>query len=156
MERKKSPRAFSLGLSFILLLTVRPAGATLGEKAAAVVSGRKVLAAGRAATMVQMAYTVEEIRSAAVTVRKYISPGGVVFAIAWRGFIHPDLTPLLGSYAGEYEAALKQTRRLPGLRRLQVKANRVVVEKWGQMRNLQGRAYLPALLPAGVNIDEIK
>ena len=34
--------------------------------------------------------------------------------------------------------------------------DRVVVEKWGHMRNLQGRAYAPALLPPGVSSDEIR
>jgi len=37
-----------------------------------------------------------------------------------------------------------------------VRTDRVVVEKWGNMRNLQGRAYAPALIPPGVSIDEIK
>jgi hypothetical protein len=37
-----------------------------------------------------------------------------------------------------------------------LKANNVVVEKWGHMRNLQGRAYAPALMPQGVSVDEIR
>ena len=46
--------------------------------------------------------------------------------------------------------------REPGRRNQKVETNRIVVEKWGHMRNLQGRAYVPALIPAGVSIDEIK
>lgn len=84
-------------------------------------------------------YTVHEIESDASSVREYMAPSGVVFGIAWNGLIHPDLTPLLGSYAVEYRAALKQTPRKPGRRRHQVKSERVIVEKWGHMRNLQGR-----------------
>ena len=68
----------------------------------------------------------------------------------------PDLTPLLGSYAGEYQEALGRTARKYGERHLQVKAAHVVVQKWGHMRNLQGRAYAPDLVPAGVTVDEIR
>ena len=45
---------------------------------------------------------------------------------------------------------------VPGHRRLYIRTDRVVVEKWGQMRALQGRAYLPAMIPPGVSLEEIK
>ena len=72
------------------------------------------------------------------------------------GGLVPDLTLLLGSYTGEYQAAVKQTPRKHGRRFSQVRTDRIVVEKWGHMRNLQGRAYAPELIPSGVSIDEIK
>jgi len=31
-----------------------------------------------------------------------------------------------------------------------------VVETWGHMRAMRGRAYVPALVPAGVALDEIR
>ncbi|MBF0539787.1 MAG: DUF2844 domain-containing protein, partial [Nitrospirae bacterium] len=89
-------------------------------------------------------------------VREYISPAGIVFGIAWNGLSHPDLKQLLGCYSGEYEKTLQQTPRKHGIRRIQIKTDRTVVEKWGHMRNLKGRAYVPDLIPSGVNIDEIK
>jgi len=106
--------------------------------------------------MARGGYTVQEIESASVAIREYISPSGIVFGIAWNGLIHPDLTQLLGSYAKEYKKALQQTPRRLGQRHLQVKTSRVVVEKWGHMRNLQGRAYAPALIPPGVSANEIR
>jgi hypothetical protein len=66
------------------------------------------------------------------------------------------LSPLLGSYAGEYDDAVRHAQRKPGRRHVQIKTDRIVVEKWGHMRNLQGRAYAADLIPPGVNIDEIK
>lgn len=144
------------GLSFASLMVCRTAHATLGEPAESVTSDRKALSAVRGATTVHSGYTIQEVRSDSVTVREYISPSGIVFGIAWNGLIHPDLAPLLGSYAGEYEEALKHTPRQRGRRSSTIKGARVVVEKWGQMRNLQGRAYAPALMPPGVTIDEIK
>jgi hypothetical protein len=51
---------------------------------------------------------------------------------------------------------MTHAHRQPGRRHVTVKTDSVVVEKWGHMRNLQGRAYAPALIPKGVNVDEIK
>jgi hypothetical protein len=130
--------------------------ATLGESTDSVKSDREALSAVRSSITVRNGYTVHEIESDSTIVREYVSPSGVVFAIAWNGLVHPDLKQLLGSYAGEYYNALQQTPRQPDRRRLRVKSAEVVVEKWGHMRNLQGRAYLPALIPPGVSIDEIE
>ena len=88
--------------------------------------------------------------------REYVSSSGIVFAVAWNGLRHADLTALLGSYADAYREALQKTPRRPGVRRLSVKTDGVVVEKWGRVRDLRGRAYVPDLFPAGATIDEIK
>ena len=149
--------ALILFLSYLLTLfiTAQRAQATLGESADSVASDLKTFEAARGTTMIRNGYTVQEIASDSVRVREYVSTSGVVFGIAWNGLIHPDLTQLLGSYANEYQEALQQTPRTPGRRSHQVKTDRVIVEKWGHMRNLQGRAYAPALIPPGVSVDEI-
>jgi len=139
-----------------LLVVAKPALAVLGGSVDSVNSDRKALVASRGSVTVHDGYQVQEIGSDAVTIREYISPSGVVFAIAWNGIAVPDLTTLLGSYANDYETALRQTPRKPGRRLRQIKTDQVVVEKWGHMRNLQGRAYTLALIPQGVSIDEIK
>ncbi len=153
-------RIYSLFLVFGLLAaffaTTYRAQATLGESTDSVKSDREALSSVRSTITVLNGYTVHEIESDSTILREYVSPSGVVFAIAWNGLVHPDLTQLLGSYASEYQRALKQTPRQPDRRRLRVKTDRVVVEKWGHMRNLQGRAYVPALIPPGVSIDEIE
>ena len=143
-------------LASLVLSIPRSAQATLGEPAASVESDRKALSAQPRTPTARGSYTVQEVVSDANTVREYVSSSGVVFAVAWNGLTHPDLTPLLGSYVGDYRQALQKTKRTPGRRSLAVKGDRVVVEKWGHMRNLQGRAYVPALIPSGVSIDEIK
>lgn len=129
--------------------------ATLGERADSVDKDRKALAAVKRATTTQANYTVQEVASAGVTVREYVSPSGVVFAVAWNGYTWPDLSVLLGSYHQEYKVAKQQTPRRHGQRQQQIVSGNVVVETWGHMRNLQGRAYVPSLVPAGVNINEI-
>jgi uncharacterized protein DUF2844 len=145
-----------LGLAAPMFSLPQHASATLGGSADSVETDRKVLSAVHRGITARAGYTVHEVTSDANVVREYVSSSGVVFGIAWNGLSHPDLTPLLGSYADEYRQALRQTPHKPGRRSLQVKANRVVVEKWGHMRNLQGRAYDPALIPKGVSVDEIK
>jgi hypothetical protein len=156
MKRTVYVLLVGLDLMAAALGVVQQAGATLGGSADSVTTDRKALSAVRRATAVKPGYTVQEITSDATHVREYVSPGGIVFAIAWNGFMPPDLTPLLGSYAAEYEQALRNTPRQTGVRHQHVQGKRVVVERWGHMRNLQGRAYVPAIVPTGVSLDEIK
>ena len=147
----------SLCLGFVLaILLVQQAQAALGESTDSIESDQKALSAMRRIAKTSTAYTVHEIRSETMTIREYVSPSGVVFGIAWNGLTHPDLTPLLGSYTDEYQKAMSHAHRQPGRRHVTVKTDSVVVEKWGHMRNLQGRTYAPALIPPGVSIDEIK
>src|SRR5512147_2350920 len=141
---------------FAALASAQPLFAALGENVDSVARDRRAMSAAQGATTVRAGYTVQEIVSDSVTVREYISPAGIVFGLAWNGYAPPDLTQLLGSYAREYDDALRKSKRKPGRRHVQIKTNRVVVEKWGHMRNLQGRAYVKALIPQGVSIDEIK
>ncbi|GFE62767.1 DUF2844 domain-containing protein [Geobacter sp. AOG2] len=149
-------RLVCLGILAGVFILARHGEAALGGTAASVTADRTALAAVHRATTTRSAYTVQEYQSDSTTVREYVSSAGVVFAVAWNGRVNPDLTTLLGSYAGEYQAALRKTARKRGLRRQEVQSDQVVVEKWGHMRNLQGRAYSPALIPSGVTIDEIK
>jgi hypothetical protein len=130
--------------------------AALGESADSIASDRQALSAERGNTFSYDGYTVQEIDTTSVAVREYISSSDVVFGIAWNGFIRPDLTQLLGSYANEYQQALRQTPRVRGRRSVRVKTAHIVIEQWGHMRNLHGRAYVPALIPPGVSIDEIR
>jgi len=143
-------------LAAFMLATAQQAQAALGQSIDSVASDRKTLSAVQRATTTRTGYSVQELKSDANLVREYISPSGVVFAIAWNGLSHPDLTPLLGTYVGEYQEALRHAVSQKGKRHSQVKATNVIVEKWGHMRNMQGRAYIPTSIPNGVSIDEIK
>jgi Protein of unknown function (DUF2844) len=156
---KRTYYALVLGLSLLtsVLLAASPAQAVLGEPADSVTSDQNALAAIRSATTTTHPdYIVQQSESDTVTVREYISPAGIVFAVAWNGMINPDLTQLLGTYFADYREARRQMPRKHGRRSQQVKTSRVVVETWGHMRDLHGRAYVPALVPSGVTIDEIK
>jgi len=156
MKGRRYAPLIGLGLLLLFLLSARQTLAALGESVDSVESDRESLTAVRGAMTAHRDYTVHEIKTESTVVREYVSPAGIIFAIAWNGLVHPDLTELLGSYAGEYQDALLQTQREQGRRQLQVKTNRVVVQKWGHIRDLKGRAYAPDLIPPGVSIDAIK
>jgi hypothetical protein len=156
MEQRLLFYAVFLGLGMYIFLTGSIAMAALGECADSVISDRKNFSAVQRAPITRNGYTIQEFQSGANVVREFISPTGVVFAVAWNGLSHPDLTTLLGNYLDEYREALRQTPRERGRRQFKVKTNGVVVEKWGHMRSVHGRAYIPALIPSGVSIDEIK
>ena len=156
MKIKPYALFLSLGLWAAIFLAAQQVQAILGESAASIESDRNVLSAVERAKAVHDAFTVQEIQSGSTTVREYISPSGVVFGVAWNGLMRPDLTQLLGSYANEYREALRRIPHNRGRSRLQVETSRVVVQQWGHMRNLQGRAYVPSLIPLGVSVDEIR
>jgi len=138
------------------LASAQWAHATLGGNAETIASDRKALAAVHRATMPRSGYTVEEMALDSTTVREYVSPAGIVFGIAWNGYVHPDLTQLLGSYSGEYSAALENALRTHGRRSRRLITDNIIVETWGHMRNLRGRAYAPGLVPNDVSVDEIE
>jgi Protein of unknown function (DUF2844) len=102
-------------------------------------------------------YTVHELQSTSgAVVREYASPSGLVFAVAWRGPMLPDMKQLLGSHFEEFrQAAQTQTRH--GVHApLFVQLPDLVVELGGHMRSFVGRAYLPDQLPANVRAEEIR
>ena len=155
MKIKLSVFFIAVGLCIVFSAS-REAQAVLGESADSITSDRKAFSAVQHSQVERSNYTVHEIVTDSTAVREYVSPSGIVFGIAWNGLVHPDLSSLLGAYAGEYREALRQTTRQRGRRHLRVKTDGVIVEKWGHMRNLRGRAYAPALIPQGVRVDEIR
>ena len=69
----------------------------------------------------------------------------------------PDVATLLGTYFKQYTDAANAGAPSPfGLHASSVHASDVTVETAGNMALTWGRAYLPAALPAGVNLSEIK
>ncbi|MGO9015080.1 MAG: DUF2844 domain-containing protein [Dissulfurispiraceae bacterium] len=146
----------ALGLLMVCFASAQRVQAALGGSVDSIESDRKAMSAVNRGVTAGNGYTVQEIYSPSNTVREYVSPSGIVFGIAWNGLVYPDVTQLLGSYTDEYQKALQQTPRQKGSRHLRVKSAGAVVEQWGHMRDLRGRAYAPALIPPGVSIDEIK
>ena len=148
--------ALFICLTLVLLFFTGAAHATLGESISSLESNRAALKAVQKSITTRNTYTVHEDSSDGANVRQYVSSDGIVFAVAWNGVSHPDLASLLGKYYDDYSQVQQKTPRQRGKRHVQVRGSRVIVERWGHMRNLQGRAYAPALLPGEVNLDEIR
>jgi hypothetical protein len=133
-----------------------PAWAALGERADSIAADEAALAAARGQADARPAFRVERLDSPARTVREYVAPSGVVFAVTWEGLSPPDLDAVLGAYAAPVRRALAQGGGHSGRRARRIEADGAVVETWGHMRAMHGRAYVPALVPAGVALDEIR
>jgi hypothetical protein len=103
-------------------------------------------------------FTVEQITTPEGTVvSEYADQGGTVFAVTWRGPKPPDVSALLGTYFKQYSDAANSDAPSPfGLHAASVHASDVTVETAGHMGFMWGRAYLPARMPAGVSMSEIK
>jgi hypothetical protein len=91
-----------------------------------------------------------------VHVREFMTPDGVVFAVAWDGPVPPDLRSLLGTSFAAYARALAALNH-PGLQRsLRIASPDLVVETAGHLRAYRGRAYLPALIPDGTPTEALR
>ena len=149
--------SFGMGLFICVAASSQSCIATLGESVDSIDADRKALLAIRRTTQKNQGYSIHEFEQDGTKIREYVSDAGVVFAIAWNGLTHPDLNQLLGSYFQEYEKTAKLRPKEPGRRRsASVRGPRVVVETWGHMRNLQGKAYVASLMPTGVAFNAIK
>ena len=103
-------------------------------------------------------YMVHELRAPnSVVVREFVSPTGLVFGVAWQGPSRPDLQQLLGAYFEHFtQAAKAQKEQHTGRRMLLVQEPGLVVESGGHARAFYRRAYVPQMLPVGVQPEEIQ
>lgn len=86
-------------------------------------------------------------------ITEYVSTSGVVFALTWRGMFKPDLHQLLGHYFQTYLAVEASST---GRQSQIVNQDSVVVISEGRLRNFHGKAYIPALIPNGFSLDDLK
>ncbi|MDE2420540.1 MAG: DUF2844 domain-containing protein [Gammaproteobacteria bacterium] len=86
-------------------------------------------------------------------ITEYVTTNGVVFALTWRGLFKPDLHQLLGNYFKTY---LDVEGGSSGRQTQVVDQDSVVVVSEGRLRNFHGKAYIPALVPNGFSLDDLK
>jgi len=144
-----------LGVALLVLLSF-PALASLGGTADSI-EADSALMKGAIAVRRLASYSVHEIQGDAGTVvREYVSPGGTVFAVAWRGPFAPYFQQIFGSYFEQYSAAVKQQKAsYVGRRPLHLQLPGLVVDRSGRMRAELGRAYIPQQVPAGVQVEAL-
>ncbi len=84
------------------------------------------------------------------TVREYVGSDGTVFAVRWSGPFLPDLQALLGP---SFETLRRAPTRGPGA--LVIREPGLVLLSAGGMGRFEGRAWLPARVPAGVDPEQL-
>jgi hypothetical protein len=97
-----------------------------------------------------VAYTdIEHQLPSGTVVHEYVDAQGTVFALTWSGPFPPDLKKLLGDHFGAMSAE-QQSGSSPGRRsQLSIQRSDLVITAGGHMGAFDGRAWLPAKLPAG-------
>ena len=171
MEIRRSITMLFLAGSLLLMGLPSIATATLGGPAASVAADAAQMNASEGvntarplpglpaqAAPASANFAVERMTTPEGTVvSEYIGQGGTVFAVTWRGPTPPDVATLLGTYFKQYsDAANAGAPGSFGLHVSSVHASDVTVDTAGNMALFWGRAYLPAALPAGVTLSEIK
>lgn len=133
------------------LLCAAGAQAGLGGTLASVHEDAQAFAA-RSSQAVQGTATVfSQTLPNSLTVRQYVDVNGLVFAVGWEGPVLPDLERLLGPFHPVYALAVRQQKR-----GVSVQTPELVIESGGMMRAFNGRALLPAKLPAGIAPQDIR
>jgi hypothetical protein len=151
-------RVLSLRWSYVLFLVLSTGFscsgfAALGGDVTSVQADQAHMRAQRRVIQ-NAAYTVHEMQTESTTVvREFVSPQGKVFGLSWQGPTRPDLQQMLGTYYSEFASA-RPARRMHGP--VTIRTPNLVVESGGHMRALSGRAYVPAMVPADVRLEDIK
>ena len=145
-----------LSTAVVMLGFCLPAMAALGGDVSSVEADRVQMKATVKTTQAG-AYSLQEIQVPGGTViKEYVSPAGRIFAVAWHGPFFPDMQQILGAYFQQYSTALQAQPKHYGRRPLNIQQPGLVVQAGGHMRAYWGRAYVPEMLPQGVNADEIR
>lgn len=128
--------------------------AALGASEPSIEADRVQFNASRVATPMHL-YTVHELSTPnSGTVREFVGPDGVVFAVSWQGPFLPDLRILLGMH---FESLRGTERTRPVTHsKLLLERPDLVIHSEGRLRAFSGQAYLPLLVPAGVAISELR
>jgi hypothetical protein len=137
------------------LICMQAAHASLGGDSASIASDAAGIRAVDIVTSTQ-GYDVYAITAVSgMRIWEFTDRTGRVFAVSWSGPVTPDLSRLLGTSFAPYTAALANIAHRPLHRVVRVVTPTLVVESGGHMRAFSGRAYLPALLPAGMPVSDV-
>jgi hypothetical protein len=148
-------RALSLLLPSVLLALAFPAWASLGDNVTTV-QADKVHMKGSLRSIAAQRYVTHEIQvPTGQVVREFVSPEGNVFGVAWEGPYQPDLQQVLGSYFEPMKQAVAAQQR-HGHGPVYLETSGFVFQMGGHARSFHGRAYVPAMVPQGVDVTEIQ
>jgi len=153
-----SETAARILLSAFLMVPL-PLMAVLGDNAASILTDQARMK-GTLRSVDAQTYVMHEITaSTGAVVREFVSPRGAVFGVAWEGQFPPDLQQLLGPYFQQAQQAQQaasssqqqRQRRAPVV----IETPGLVMYQTGHMRSFHGQAYIPQLVPQGVQTSDI-
>ena len=98
---------------------------------------------------------LEKTLDSGTVVHEYLDVSGTVFAVSWSGPFLPNLKELLGAH---FDTMVAHVNKTPGAGRSQLvmKRDDVVIISGGHMGSFEGKAWIPAKLPAGFQPADIK
>ncbi len=174
MRRAEDMRLLAFGRSITLiqgalatlaLLAPLSCWATLGDNAASVLADQAQMK-GTVTSVDNRSYVLHEITApSGAKVREYVSPAGAVFAVTWEGQFPPDFQQLLGPYYQQVQQAIaaaeggRAVRRSDNRRRrgpVSVATSGIVFSQSGHQHSFHGQAYIPQLVPQGVQTSDIR
>jgi Protein of unknown function (DUF2844) len=157
-----SRRAARVLLSVVVLALPFPALAVLGDTAASVLNDQARMK-GTLRSVDNHTYVMHEITApSGAVVREFVTPQGAVFGVVWEGQFPPDLQQLLGPYyqqAEQVQAAARQSENQAPRRRrapIVIETPGLVLYETGHVRSFHGQAYIPQLVPQGVQTSDIR
>jgi hypothetical protein len=90
-------------------------------------------------------------------IKQYVNAAGVVFAVSWRSRLKPDLAALLGAHSSAYLASAVTPTSIAGVKHRQsVRRSDLVLHQSGRQNAFAGLAYVPSLVPAGIDADALR
>jgi hypothetical protein len=142
-------------LPSVLIALAFPAWASLGDNVTTVQKDKAQMR-GTLRSVASQKYVTHEIQiPTGQKVREFVSPDGNVFGVAWDGPYLPDLQQLLGSYFEPMKQAVTAQQK-NGRGPVNVESSSFVFQQSGHLRSFRGRAYVPAMVPQGVDVSEIQ
>jgi hypothetical protein len=140
-------------------LVALPARAVLGEGASTIVDDQARLRGVRhqAVVLTGQVRSHEIAMADGSSIREFVTPGGIVFAVAWSTRFKPNLEALLGAHAATYNAAASDAMRAPGIRRrADLQSGDLVVHSTAHLNSFAGKAWLKSLVPEGVRVESLR
>lgn len=139
------------------LLLGAPAQAALGGSVDSVAADASALR-GQLRSTGFVDYDMHQISGGELVVNEYANRSGQVFAITWHGPVPPNLQQLLGTYFPRFQSAAAAAHQAnPGIHRVfRLEQSDLVIRQAGHLRAFGGIAYLPALVPSDVSIDQLQ
>ena len=129
----------------------KPANATLGGDVASVAGNAQRMGGQRHVQKLASGERHDLQLPSGMLVHEFVSPAGAVYAITWSGPRAPDLRELMGVYLHTLFRP-EASARVGRLHRMTYSGTDLVIQASGHRGVFEGRAWVPSLVPAGLDI----